>query len=613
MSFRNKRLLSLFLSLVLVLGIFLVPVHNLGFAEEGQETVVDDLEDVEVINEEETEEPEEAEEIIILHTNDMHAKYEEGTYDGMGFAKLAAKIKEIREKNENVLLLDAGDGLHGMPLATLSEGETIVNLMNLMGYDVMVPGNHDFNYGYDRLLELKDIAEFDMIAGNVVKEDGTRDFESYIIKEFGDVKVGIFGIATPETKYKSSPKNTEGVEFEDPVEVAKKLVQELQEKEVDIIIGLTHLGLDEDSEDTSEKIAQEVEGIDVIVDGHSHTILEEGKMVKDTLIVQTHEHTKNLGIVTLKIEEGKIVEKEATLFTKEEAADLEENEEVKTLIEELYAGLKDELERVIGETKSLLDGERANVRAGETNLGNLLTDIMREIGEADVALTNGGGIRDSIVEGEITVNHIIKAFPFENYLVVIEVEGIDILNALEHGTDAYPELKGAFPHVSGMTYKIDLSKEIGNRITDVKIGDEDLDINKVYKLATNNFLRDGGDDYTMFEGKKLVIEKEALNELLIKYIEEQGVIDYEVEGRITVEEGLPVEEPEEVEEPVVEPEPEPILVPGPVIEAYIVKAGDVLWKIAEKFGLTWGKLAEYNKLKNPHLIFPGQKILVPVK
>ena len=131
---------------------------------------------------------------------------------------------------------------------------------------------------------------------------------------------------------------------------------------------------------------------------------------------------------------------------------------------------------------------------------------MREIGEADVALTNGGGIRDSIVEGEITVNHIIKAFPFENYLVVIEVEGIDILNALEHGTDAYPELKGAFPHVSGMTYKIDLSKEIGNRITDVKIGDEDLDINKVYKLATNNFLRDGG-TITPCLREKLVIEK----------------------------------------------------------------------------------------------------------
>lgn len=591
MYFKNKKIFSLFVSLALVFTMVFGVVPMEALAENGS-----------------------VDELIILHTNDIHAKYEEGKYDGMGFPKMKTKIDQVRKEHDHVLLLDAGDVLHGMPLATLSRGEAMVKLMNAMGYDAMAPGNHDFNYGYERLLELKDMTDFPILAANVVTKDGKKDFDSYIIKDINGLKVGIFGIATSETKYKSSPKNTENIDFIDSVKASQEAVNSLKKEKADIIIAITHLGLDEDSEETSERVAKNVDGIDLIVDGHSHTLLEKGKMVNETLIVQTQDHTKNLGMVTLKIKDKKIVEKTASLFTKEEAEDIEENKFIKAYIKGLVNENSGELERVIGSSTSVLDGKRESVRKGETNLGNLLADAMLVIGDADVALANGGGIRDSIDKGQITVSNIIQAFPFENYLVVIKVTGEDIKAALELGTDAYPELKGAFPHVAGMTYEIDLSKEVGDRIVNVMVGEEELVMDKEYELATNNFLRDGGDGYTMFKGKELVVEKEALNELLVEYIEALDLVDYEIEGRIT--EAIAVEEPE-VEKPEVEVPPMEKPEEGKeeelvgVGEKYVVVAGDMLYKIANKFKTTWKKLAEFNKMKNPDLIYPGDIILIP--
>ncbi len=240
-------------------------------------------------------------------------------------------------------------------------------------------------------------------------------------------------------------------------------------------------------------------------------------------------------------------------------------------------------------------GEREVVRAGESNLGNLATDAMLDITGADVAMTNGGGIRASIPAGEITKGNVLEVFPFGNYIVVLELTGEEILNALEHGVDTYPELAGKFPHVAGMTYKIDPSKEAGNRIVELLVDGEPIELDKSYTLATNDFMAVGGDGYTMFEDAPIVGEFEGLDEALIKYIEKIGVVEYEVEGRITAIEEVPVEEVVEETEEV------------GVADTYIVKVGDVLWKIAEKYGLTWERLAEFNKLQNPHLIFPNQK------
>ncbi|WP_025640675.1 5'-nucleotidase C-terminal domain-containing protein [Schnuerera ultunensis] len=576
MFLRNKRLLSLFLSLALVLGMLLVPVQNLVFAEEG-----------EVVK------------LTIVHTNDIHSRVTTGDNE-IGFPRLATKVKELKEENPNVLVLDAGDTIHGLPIITVSRGEAMIRLMNEIGYDAMTPGNHDFNYGYDRLVELNEMAGFPILAANVIKDDGTKDLEEYTIKEVDGLKIGIFGLATEESKYKSNPKNTEGIDIVDPVAKAEEMVQKLKEEEVDMIIALVHIGVDDESNPKSSDIAEKVEGIDLMVDGHSHTLLEAGRLIGDTLLVQTGNYLNNIGIVNIEFTDGEITKKEATLFTREEAEELKEDEEVKGIIEGLEEENKEVLSTVIGSTKVRLDGDREIVRTQESNFGNLMADAMLSITGADVAITNGGGIRSPIEIGEITKGHVLEAFPFGNYGVMMEIKGIDILNALEHGVTEYPESAGKFPQVAGMTFKIDPTGEPGNRVKDLVIKGEPVDLNKVYKLATNDFMAVGGDGYEALANGNIVAEFAAFDEMLAQYIQELGEVDISVEGRITeVEKG---EESEKIEEPEVAVE-----------ETYIVKSGDVLWRIAEKFNTTWERLAEYNKLKNPHLIFPGQKILVPTK
>ena len=218
------------------------------------------------------------------------------------------------------MLLDAGDTFHGTTFATLQKGRSIVEVMNEVGYDAMAAGNHDFNYGYERLVELNHMAHFPILSANVHYENGTRLLEPYVIKETAGIKIGLFGLTTPETTYKTHPNNVQGLIFTDPAEEAKKIVAEIRDQ-VDVIIAVTHLGIDASSTDTSIKIAREVEGIDVIVDGHSHSTLVEGLQGEhDTLIVSAGEYTQNLGVVELLFdEEKKLISKRARLITHEEA------------------------------------------------------------------------------------------------------------------------------------------------------------------------------------------------------------------------------------------------------------------------------------------------------
>lgn len=593
MNLKKTRILSLLVMLTMVLGLVFAPITGV-FAEDAADNAVT---------------------ITIVHTNDTHSRVKPDDRGNIGFAKMAAKIKEIKAENPNTLVVDAGDTLHGQTIATISKGESIVKLMNMMGYDLMTPGNHDFNYGQERLLELKELMEFPLISANLIKEDGSTLLDPYVVKEIGGVKLGIFGLSTPETAYKTNPKNVEGITFASPIEKAKEMVEKLKEEKVDAIIALTHIGLDESSVDTTDKIAEQVEGIDLIIDGHSHTLLKEGKVVKDTLIAQTGGYDNiNFGIITLTFKEGKLESKESKVLTEEEAAAIVADTDIEAMIDEIEKDQEVVTKVVIGKTEVDLIGERNNVRAGETNLSNLATDAILSASGADIAFTNGGGIRASIKAGDITVGDVISVFPFGNYVVVKEVTGAQILAALEHGTSDYPATKGAFPQVSGATYTLDLNEEVGRRVKNVKIGGEDLDLEKTYKLATNDFMAAGGDEYTMLIEGKLVVELPALDEILIDYIKGLDSIPAEVIPRMTVIEKVVEEEPV-VEEPVVEQpvveEPKAEEPAAATTQTYVVKAGDVLWRIAKQFGTTWEKLAEFNKLKNPHLIFPGQQILIP--
>lgn len=522
--------------------------------------------------------------LTIVHTNDTHSRVKEG--DGIGFAKISTIIKDIKSENPNTLVLDAGDTLHGQTFATLTRGESIIRIMNEIGYDAMTPGNHDFNYGYERLLELNELADFPILTANITKEDGGSLLDAYVIIEIAGLRVGIFGLSTPETSYKTHPNNVKGLTFEDPVEAAKEIIEALDD-ETDIIIALAHLGMDEASVDTSIKVAEEVEGIDLIIDGHSHTVLEQGQKVGDTLIVSTGEYDKNLGVVDIYYQDGEIISAAARLIGMESASEITADEMIVSTTETIESEQEELLSQVVGSTSVALEGAREKVRTGETNLGNLITDAMVYLTGADCALTNGGGIRASIDAGDITKGEIITVLPFGNYIVTKKVTGADIKAALEHGTKAYPEPLGGFPHVSGIKYVIDIGRQAGDRVVNITVNGQPLDLNKEYVLATNDFMAAGGDEYTMFADDPILNEYSSLDEAVIAYIQAKGSVSPGVEGRVTVQ----------------ETKPEP--------RYYIVQRGDWLIKIAKKFNTTWQKLAEINKLKNPNLIFVGQKILLP--
>lgn len=525
--------------------------------------------------------------ITIMHTNDTHSRVSEG--DGMGLAKVSSFIKELKQQNPNALVLDAGDTFHGQTIATLSKGESIANIMNTIGYDAMAPGNHDFNYGYERLAELDKITNFPILAANIKKADGSDLFTPYIIKEIAGVKIGIFGLATPETTYKTHPDNVKGLAFKDPVEAAAEMVALLKDQ-TDVIIALAHLGMDEASVDTSTRVAAEVEGIDLIVDGHSHTVLEQGKLIGSTMIVSTGEFDKNFGIVDLLVTNGKVSDIQADLISKEEASVTVPDEAVKKAVDAITAEQAFILNQVVGKTSVDLEGAREKVRTGETNLGNLITDAMIAETGADCALTNGGGIRASIPGGDITKGQVITVLPFGNYIVTKKVPGSDIKAALELGTGSYPAALGGFPHVSGIRYTIDTTMTAGDRVVDITVKGQPLDLQKEYILATNDFMAVGGDNYTMFADNEILNEYCSLDEAVIEYILAKGTVSPALEARISVKEAAVAEVKEEY---------------------YIVKKGDWLSKIAIKFNTTWQKLQELNKIKNPDLIFPNQKILLP--
>src|SRR5699024_2967551 len=297
----------------------------------------------------------------IIHTNDMHGRVLEEDRSGMGFAKLNTKIKEIRNKNKNTLLIDGGDAIQGSKLAYITKGESIIKLMNLMDYDIMAVGNHEFDYGYERLLEIKDMANFPMLSGNISNKYGENDFEPYIIKEVDGVRIGIFSVVTPDTEYATKPENIEGINFLNPVVASLGLVKELKEKDVDMIIGLTHVGTSKKGDYSSIEIAEKLKEIDIVIDVHRHEETDKGIKVGDTLIVQSGKYTENLVIINIKILNNKIISKKAKLFSKKEGEELEEDKEVKDLINKIMEENKNKLEETIAEPIEIIH----TVQSGE--------------------------------------------------------------------------------------------------------------------------------------------------------------------------------------------------------------------------------------------------------
>jgi 5'-nucleotidase / UDP-sugar diphosphatase len=479
----------------------------------------------------------------ILYVNDFHGfaePYQAAANEPPlgGIAYLAGAVDRARH-NQASLLLAAGDMIQGNAWANLFRGKSSLDVMNAMKFDAMVVGNHEFDFGPKVLKERMAQARFPLLGANV---KGFSGLKPYVIKNLQGVKVAIIGVVTPDTPFATHPRNVAGLAFSTPASAVKKYLQELKGR-ADIIVVLSHCGFQADKE-----LAARVPGIDVIVGGHSHTKILQPEVVGQTIIVQAWEHAKALGILNLKIKDGKVVGFDGTLQEISPATG-PANWQVQEIVARYERQTDSLLHRAIGETRVDLEGQ--HVRERETNLGDFVADVMRQAAGAEVALINGGGIRTGIAQGKIEVKDIYAVLPFDNYLVAIRLTGAQLKAALEHGIARLEEPSGGFPQVSGLTFTYSRSAPAGSRVKDVTVGGEPLDLQKEYVVATNDFLVAGGDGYTAFGealksagdyanlGGTLTSSKLAYNDpgtwlrdLVIDAIQTRESIAPQVEGRI---------------------------------------------------------------------------------
>lgn len=463
-------------------------------------------------------------EVVILHTNDVHSRAKDDDLE-IGYARLSTYIKSVRA-NEGVepIVLDAGDAFHGKIISYSSEGASIVNIMNKVGYTAMTPGNHDFNYGSKRLLELSQLAKFNVLSANVVGLDGGNIFTPYIIEERDGVKIGIFGLCTPETVVKTNPKNVRDVRFKECIEVSRKVVKELKDNGVNAIVCLGHIGLDTSSVITSDAICSSVEGIDLFVDGHSHTQLDNGLKVNNSYIASTGQYLNNIGQVKMRFDENnRLMGIKCELISKEDIIDMEEDPEVLSLIADIEKKQSDELGEVIAHTDIKLNGERCKVRTSSTNMSKMLSQAIYEFTNADVAILNGGTIRASIDVGDITRMDIISVLPFDNTLVTKKMTGSQLKKVLEEGVGYYPVENGGFPDIAGMTYKFDPNRPKGSRVISIKKDGEEIKMNKEYIVALSDYLDEGGDNYP-FADIPFIDEHKPVNEIFTEYLRNNPVL-----------------------------------------------------------------------------------------
>ncbi|WP_248926265.1 bifunctional metallophosphatase/5'-nucleotidase [Paenibacillus hamazuiensis] len=469
--------------------------------------------------------------ITIGHTNDVHGHIEENTGNKeFGYAKIATLIKQWREENPNFMLMDAGDTFQGTVFVNLFKGESIVPILNSLEYNAMAAGNHEFDFGYEQLLKLKGMLKYPVINANVFKEDGTELLTPVYYAEVGGQKFAFIGFVTDETPILTHPDNVKGLTFKKPVEIAKKLVPELK-KQVDHVVVVSHVGIETDRE-----IAKNVPGIDFIVGGHSHTPIRTPENVNGTYIVQDWEYGKSLGRADLYYLGKELVNFTGGLVEYDEkvAAD----PEVAEMVKKVTGQIDEALNVVIAKAEVPLDGDRSIVRKRESNLGNFIADAMLERSksfkgyEADVALTNGGGIRTQINQGDITKKALYDVLPFPNTLVVLEATGAEIQAALENGVSQVENGAGRFPQIGGMSFTYNPDKPAGERVIEVKVGGKPIDPAKTYRLVTNDFIASGGDGYSMFTNKKAMNSGVTLYELVEEAFIKQKTINAAVDGRI---------------------------------------------------------------------------------
>ncbi|NIZ19685.1 bifunctional metallophosphatase/5'-nucleotidase [Entomospira culicis] len=446
-------------------------------------------------------------ELEIITTSNLSGQALTPSEENINYTTIANYKAFLQEEQENVLLFDLGDYIHGTAIANFDKGLNVVKVMNAVGYDAATIGNLEFNFGGAQLAILKSEADFPILVGNVRKRGEMESFPQYKSFTINGARIAVVGVTTPDIQWKVAQKNIEGWEVSDPIKVLKEIIPKLR-KEHDFIILLSHLG--DEGEITPAILAERVNGIDLIIDQHDPTIPAEGTVVGKTTILSGFIDAHGLLHTSIAVEKGNItaiVNRPLDLSAEELNAGYtlrESAQSVQVLLRNINRGFDDFLNTVLSFSSIYLDGTRESVRTSETNLGRLIADGLRADAGTQLAFMNGGGIRSSMNAGDITFGNILSVLPFDGDIVSIEVTGQDLKDALEHGLREYPEPNAGFPHVSGFTYSYNLSAPAGSRIVEIWIDEKPINLEATYTIALLDFLATGGDGYTMF--KKPIIQ-----------------------------------------------------------------------------------------------------------
>ena len=515
---------------------------------------------------------------VILHTNDVHV----GLQDNIGYDGLSLYRKELEALYDNVLLIDAGDAIQGAALGAMSKGAEIIKIMNELGYDLAIPGNHEFDFGFDVLDDCSEQLACGYICANFCTIDGETVFEPWRILEAGDLKIGFVGAVTPDTFTRSAIKDVVN-EVGEPMYdfladetgdrlagALQKNIDEVREQGADYVILVAHLGnaTENTSIYSSNAIVGKLNGIDMVIDGHSHEVYntaipdKDGKM---TPIAQTGTKLQHIGQLTV-YKDGHLEENIIDLVPESAAVPAEsvtrKNEEryvdpeTKTFIDNIYGAYDSIMSRKIGDLSvDLIKMENGKdlSRTAENGLCELAADAFRAVGGTQAGLIGAGSLRTNLEAGEVTYQDVVDILPYCNEVIMAEVSGQTLLDALEFGVSFLPENSGGFPQVSGITFSINTEIESSvtmnekkqfvsvdgeYRVHDVKVDGKDLDPDAIYTLAITQYLLTGGDGFTMFEDAEIISTTGlADNEVVMKYIEEDlnGVIPEtyaEPQGRI---------------------------------------------------------------------------------
>ncbi len=495
--------------------------------------------------------------LTILHTNDFHARFEpiskydsgcgaednaEGKCFG-GSARLVTGVEAARARagNTPTLLVDGGDQFQGTLFYTYYKGKLAAEMMNKLGYDAMTVGNHEFDDGPEVLRDFTAAVNFPILMSNADISGEpllAGAIQKSTVIEKGGEKIGLIGLTPQDTDELASP--GPNVIFTDPAGAVQAEVDKLTAEGVNKIVVLSHSGYAVD-----QRVAAATTGVDVIVGGHSNTLLSnsvEGAagpyptVVNGVQIVQAYAYGKYLGELNVTFDDaGNVTGTSGDLVVMD--GTVAEDEATKARVTEAAVPLDEIRNKVVAVTAAPIDGERGNCRQKECEMGNLIADAMLDRVKdqgIDIAIQNSGGVRASIDAGEVTMGEVLTVLPFQNTLSTFQITGATLVDALENGVSQHEEIAGRFPQVAGMTFSVDLSAEVGSRISDVMVGGVPVEMDKVYGVVSNNFVRNGGDGYKMFVDAENAYDfGPDLADVTAEYIASQGKFTPVIEGRIT--------------------------------------------------------------------------------